>query len=167
MPDPDGPADDRAARDPSRGPARDLVPGAYDRFAPRRARVVSLVLAIGVLVLCAWLAFFVVGRVEWWDRAGFLAVGAAIAVFLQRQASVRADPSPRALRVRNLGAARTVPWEEIDQVRWGGGLPWVQLDLADGETLGVMAVQRADGAFADAEAARLATLAAAHGRRGP
>ena len=42
----------------------------------------------------------------------------------------------------------------------------MQLDLADGETLGVMAVQRADGASADAEAARLAALAAAHGRGG-
>lgn len=161
MPDPTDPArpdDDRAGRAP--------VPGAYARFTARRARVVSVVVAVGVLVMSAWLAFFVVGRVEWWDRAGFLAVGVAIAWFLQRQATVRADPSPAALRVRNLGAARTVPWEDIDQVRWGGGLPWVQLDLADGETLGVMAVQRADGASADAEAARLAALAAAHGRGG-
>lgn len=146
-------------------PPAPTPPGAYARFAPRRVRAVSWVLAAAVMVMCAWLAFFVVGRVEWWDRAGFLLVGAAIAAFLVRQATVRADPSPTALRVRNLGGARTVAWEDISQVRWGGGLPWVQLDLDDGETLGVMAVQRADGASADAEAARLAALAAAHGRR--
>lgn len=139
--------------------------GAYASFGARRVKPVSWALAVAVVVLCAWLAFFVVGRVEWWDRAGFLVVGLAIAAFLVRQATVRADPSPTALRVRNLGGARTVAWEEISEVRWGGGLPWVQLDLHDGETLGVMAVQRADGASADAEAARLAALAAAHGRR--
>lgn len=139
--------------------------GAYARFRPRRVRGISWVLAVAVVVLCAWLAFFVVGRVEWWDRAGFLVVGVATAAFLVRQATVRADPSPTALRVRNLGGARTVAWGEISQVRWGGGLPWVQLDLDDGETLGVMAVQRADGPSANAEAARLAALAAAHGRR--
>jgi hypothetical protein len=38
----------------------------------------------------------------------------------------------------------------------------VQLDLADGDTLAVMGIQRADGAFAESEARRLATLVALH-----
>ena len=47
-------------------------------------------------------------------------------------------------------------------MRFGSGRPWVQLDLADGDTLAVMGIQRADGACADAEARRLATLVAQH-----
>jgi len=37
----------------------------------------------------------------------------------------------------------------------------VMLDLSDGDVLAVMAIQRADGAYAQAEARRLATLVAA------
>ncbi len=139
----------------------------YARFAPRRARVVSLVLAVGVMVMCVALAFFVTGVVQWWDRAGFLVVGALIAWFLYRQATVRADPTREGLTVRNLFDVRTVPWGDVLEVRYGGGRPWASLELEDGDTLGVMAVQRADGATAEAEASRLAALAAAHGRRAP
>jgi hypothetical protein len=46
-------------------------------------------------------------------------------------------------------------------VRFGDGDPWVMLDLRDGDVLAVMAIQRADGAYAQAEARRLATLVAA------
>lgn len=139
----------------------------YASFTARRARVVSLVLAVGVMLMCVALAFLVTGVVKWWDRAGFLAVGAIIAWFLYRQATVRADPTREGLTVRNLFDVRTVPWSDVLEVRYGGGRPWVQLELEDGDTLGVMAVQRADGAIADAEASRLAALASAHGRRTP
>ena len=47
---------------------------------------------------------------------------------------------------------------------FGGGEPWVTLDLADGDTLAVMAIQRADGEDAVAEARRLATLVDVHSR---
>lgn len=142
-------------------------PDPYASFTARRARVVSLVLAVGVVLMCVALAFLVTGVVKWWDRAGFLAVGAIIAWFLYRQATVRADPTREGLTVRNLFDVRTVPWTDVLEVRYGGGRPWVQLELEDGDTLGVMAVQRADGATADAEASRLAALASAHGRRTP
>ena len=146
------------------------VPGpageAYAPFQPRRGPVVSVVLAVAVGAMSLGLALFVTGRVEWWDRAGFVLFGAAVVWFLQRQATVRADPTPTHLRVRNLVHTRTVAWSEVTDVHFGGGRPWVQLDLADGDTLAVMGVQRADGASADAQAARLAALAAAHGPSG-
>ena len=151
------------------GPAGELPgpPGeAYAPFRPRRGPLVSVVLAVAVGAMSIGLALFVAGRVEWWDRAGFLAFGAAVVWFLQRQATVRADPTPTHLTVRNLVHTRTVAWSEVTDVHFGGGRPWVQLDLADGDTLAVMGVQRADGAAADAQAARLAALAAAHGPSG-
>lgn len=160
---------------PSAGPGAGPGPGtgsgppadAYAPFQARRGPLVATVLGVGVALLCAWLALFVAGPVTWWDRAGFLVVGAPIVWFLHRQATVRADPTPTALTVRNLVHTRTVAWSEVTAVHFGGGRPWVQLDLADGDTLAVMGVQRADGPSATSEASRLATLAAAHGRPPP
>ena len=66
-------------------------------------------------------------------------------------------PQPRA-------RDRELAWAQVVAVRFGGGDPWVTLDLDDGEVLAVMAIQRADGARGEAEARRLATLVAAHTR---
>ena len=43
-------------------------------------------------------------------------------------------------------------------MEFGGGEPWVTLDLDDTDTVAVMAIQRADGATAMTEAQRLAGL---------
>lgn len=139
------------------------VSGPYAPFRPRRGPLVAVVIALGVAVMSMWLAFFLAGPVQWGDRAGFLGVGAAIVWFLYRQATVRAEPTRSGLLVRNLVHTRTIAWEEVTDVRFGGGRPWVQLELTDGDVLAVMGVQRADGPSAVAEASRLATLAAAGG----
>ncbi len=140
--------------------------GPYAPFTARRGPVVAVVLAAAVAAMSVGLALFVTGTVRWWDRAGFLVVGAAVVWFLYRQATVRAVPTPSGLTVRNLVHTRTVAWEDVVDVRFGGGRPWVQLELTDGDVLAVMGVQRADGPSADAEAARLATLVAAGTRSG-
>lgn len=141
--------------------------GAYAPFRPRRGPAVSVVVAVGVAAMSIWLATSVAGRVVWWDRAGFLLVGGGVVWFLYRQATVRAVPSPAGLRVRNLVRTTTIGWEQVTDVHFGGGRPWVQLDLDDGDVLAVMAVQRADGPRSEAEASRLATLVAAHGTTRP
>lgn len=66
------------------------------------------------------------------------------------------------LRVRNLILTQTLPWSEIEDVRFGGGEPWVMIEMAEGESVSVMAIQRADGPAGVAEAARLAALVDAH-----
>jgi hypothetical protein len=66
--------------------------------------------------------------------------------------------------VVNLFHSRHLDWAEVVAVRFGGGAPWVMLDLDDGDELAVMGIQRADGAFTQAEARRLATLVALHSR---
>jgi hypothetical protein len=93
---------------------------------------------------------------------GILGFGVAAAWVLHRMAAVRADPDPDGLTVRNILWTRRVAWPEIVSVRFGPDRPWVQLDLADGDTLAVMGVQRADGERATAEARRMATLVARH-----
>ena len=141
-------------------------PDLYRPFRPRAARVVSGVLAVAVLammVAIAWLLPEVApGRQSVLDRAGIVGFGVLVAWFLVRQANVRADPDAQGLTVRNLVVTRRVAWPEVVSVRFGHGRPWVQLDLADGDTLAVMAVQAADGARARAEARRMATLVARH-----
>lgn len=140
----------------------------YAPFRPRLARAVSLALAVIVTGLTAALVLSlpaVAGEAYTpADRAGIALVGLAIAWFCWRQASVRAAVDARGVRVRNLMLSRELDWAEIVSVRFGEGRPWVQLDLADGDTLAVMGIQRADGAFAVGEARRLATLVALHTR---
>ncbi|MEJ5944714.1 PH domain-containing protein [Pseudokineococcus basanitobsidens] len=134
-------------------------------FAPRRARAVAWVVAV-LAVVGALLLTVLVPDVAAGDRVGFLVVGALVAAFMARQAGVRAVPDEEGLAVRNLFLSRRLAWAEVVEVRLGDGQPWVQLDLSDGDVLAVMAVQRADGASADAEARRLATLVALHSPRG-
>ncbi len=101
---------------------------------------------------------------RWYDRLAVLLVSAAIGWVLVRFARVRLMPAEHCLVVQNFLLSRTLDWAEVVNVRFGGGGPWVVLDLADGDTLAVMAVQRSDGAYAEAEARRLATLVALHSR---
>ncbi|ASR56713.1 hypothetical protein CBP52_04525 [Cellulomonas sp. PSBB021] len=97
------------------------------------------------------------------DVASFAVFALAIVWFCWRQASVRAVPDEDGLTVRNLLVTTRLTWAQVVAVRFGDS-PWVQLDLADGDTLAVMGIQRADGELARAQARRLATLVAARTR---
>ena len=57
---------------------------------------------------------------------------------------------------------RRVTWDEVVEVRFPEGAPWVTLELDDSDDLAVMAIQRADGDRARGEARRLARLVARH-----
>ncbi len=139
-------------------------PGAPDDgrpFRPRLARWVTL--AIGVVALLLTVVLVVALReLHWTDRTGFAVVGLLVVWFCWREAAVVARPDDDGLTVRNLLVVRRLTWAEVVDVRFGEGRPWVQLDLADGDTLAVMAIQRADGTTALQEARRLATLVARH-----
>jgi hypothetical protein len=143
----------------------------YAPFRPRSARVVAAVLAVAVLVGFGALALVVTDnaaiRTSTGDRLSILGLALAICWFCYRQATVRAVPDHGGLAVRNLVLSRRVEWTEVVSVRFGEGRPWVQLDLADGDTLAVMGIQRADGVFARGESRRLATLVALHEAPGP
>lgn len=143
---------------------------AYATFRPRRSRIVSISMAIAVVVVFAIVAFTIPqGGVTGWntpDSVAMIVFGVAVAGFLLRYALVRATPSPAGLHVQNLIVSRDIEWAEIVNVQFGGGAPWLVLELSDTETLAVMAVQRSDGEFATAEARRLAALVEANNRRG-
>jgi hypothetical protein len=133
-----------------------------------RGRRVATTLAVAQAVVFGGIALVPPGRdslgLGWADRLGFLLVGAAVGWVLSRFAGVRADATEAGLRVRNLVVRRDLEWAQVVEVRFPDGDPWVTLDLSDGDTLPVMAIQRADGARGRSEASRLSTLVALHSR---
>ena len=133
-------------------------------FAPRRGKVVPAVLAVAAVVLFLAVAVLVPEKYQLVDRIAFAGMGLAIAALLLRYVTIRAVPQDDGLFVRNIGAGQLVPWEEIEAVRFSDGMPWVRLDLADGDEQAVMAIQRADGPRSVQEAQRLSDLVAAHQR---
>ncbi|WP_168581269.1 PH domain-containing protein [Gephyromycinifex aptenodytis] len=141
----------------------------YALIRPRRGRVVAYVAAVVVFATFLLGAIIVPGQEgqkdDWAisDRLLIAAIGAAIAWFLWRLGSIRATPSKQGLVVRNLLLTRTLAWDEIVRMQFGGGAPWASLDLADTDTVAVMALQKADGEYGRAEAARLAALIQHHG----
>ncbi|WP_265446833.1 PH domain-containing protein [Flexivirga meconopsidis] len=139
---------------------------AYATFRPRRSRIVSIVAAVATVVVFAIVGIQVPrGGENGWsgqDSVALVVFGVAIALFLLRYALVHAKPTESGLHVQNLISSRDIPWAEIVNVQFGGGPPWLILELADTETLSVMAVQRSDGDRAMAEAQRLAALVDAH-----
>jgi hypothetical protein len=130
-------------------------------FRPRRARAVAVSVAVVSVVLFGGLGALVPTAGPP-DRVGIAAFGVAIAWFMWRYASLAAVPSATGLRVRNLLTTRDLDWAEIVSVHLQVGAPWVTLDLDDGDSLAVMAIQKADGERGRAEASRLAGLVAAH-----
>ncbi|GGB33219.1 hypothetical protein GCM10011492_24770 [Flexivirga endophytica] len=142
---------------------------AYATFRPRRSRYVSIGTAIAVVVVFGITAFTIPrGGVTGWsgvDSAAMFVFGLAVAGFLLRYALVRATPTKEGLHVQNLIVSRDIAWAQVVNVQFGGGAPWLVLELDDTDTLAVMAVQRSDGDFANAEARRMAALVEAHNRR--
>jgi len=131
-------------------------------FRPRGARVVGRALAGAIVVGAAFVLVVSPGR----PGIGFalpdtvaLCVVVGLAVWLLlRHAGVLAVVSREGIVVRNLVRTRALAWAQVEAVRLAPGQPWVTLDLTDGTTLAVMAVQASDGARGRAEARRLATL---------
>jgi hypothetical protein len=130
-------------------------------FRPQRARIVATAVGVVAVVLFGAIGAFVPDAGVA-DRVAIAAFGLAIAGLMWRYATLAAVPLPEGLRVRNLLTTRTLEWGEIVGVHLQVGAPWVSLDLDDGDTLAVMAVQKADGERGRAEASRLARLVDAH-----
>lgn len=132
---------------------------------PHLARVVSVVLAVLVVLGAVGLIFGLpaIGQpLTLTDHVGIVAVTVLICWFLYRQATVAAVPDATGLTVRNLFTSRRLEWAQIVSVRFGQDRPWGYLDLDDGESVPVMALQQADGERGRALARRLATLVALH-----
>lgn len=142
-----------------------LPPELLRPFRPRAARwVASVLFVLTVLALPTLLVVMAVNELSMsaGDAVGFTLTAVLLAWLCFRQAAVRAVPDQTGLTVRNFVKVRRLAWEEIVAVRFGENHPWAQLDVSDGTSLAVMAVQTADGAYGRREAGRLAALVQLH-----
>lgn len=124
---------------------------------PRAVRVAAYLSAVVVM------AGMVAGAVmitsfHWGGRFGLLAVGVLVFLFCHLEASVTVTARPEVLEVRNLMRTRTLEWAEVIGISFPMGDPWAHLDLADGSTLALQAIQRYDGDRAIAAAHLLLRL---------
>jgi Bacterial PH domain len=97
------------------------------------------------------------------DRVAFLGCAVVATVAIHRLADVRAVATAEGLTVVNWARRRRLGWVEIVGVRLAPGDPWLQLDVSDGTTLAVMAIQAADGARAKALALEVAAAVTTYG----
>ena len=150
---------------PDLAPAAPPLPPLPVVFRPRRARIVPLVLAVVVFALVTAVAMILPGGPRGFgvvDRIGVFAVGAIVAGFLCVMARPRLVAEESGLTVVNLLHTRVLEWPEVVRVGFRRGDPWVLLDLADGDTLAVMAIQANDGDRALRSVRTLRALVAAH-----
>lgn len=140
----------------------------YAVFRPRRGPLVARLCAAAVVIVLSGVAWFAPwgGEVGWTvvDRVLLVLFSLLVGAGLWRFSVIRAVPTRDGLTIVNLVRTRTVEWAEILRVSFSGGSPWVLLELSDTDEVAVMGIQRADGAFARAEAARLAALVEHHSR---
>lgn len=130
---------------------------------PRMVRILGY--PTGLIVLAGTVVFAVImPAFSLFGRLGLVVIGLAALLFCHLEARVRLIAAPRTLTVRNLMRSRTLEWAQIIGVSFPMGDPWAHLDLADGSTLGLMALQRADGRRAVADAHRLAALVEERGQ---
>ncbi len=129
-------------------------------FRPRRGRIVPYGLAVAVFVILSLVAAALPAGWGLLDRLGVFLTGAAVAGFLCVMARPRLVAEERGLTVVNPFRARFLEWPEVVRVGFRRGDPWVLLDLADGDTLAVMAIQANDGERAIAAVRQLRQLVA-------
>ncbi|GAB2624582.1 PH domain-containing protein [Pseudactinotalea suaedae] len=140
------------------------MPTAERVFRPRFTVVVCVVISLAFVAGAAFLLLTLAG-LESDHTADALAI-VIITVIAVLTCWVlgrpRAVADREGIAVRNPILSRYVAWEEIVAVRFGRHDPWVLLDLADGSSHPVLAVQAADGARARRDADWLRRRVAAH-----
>jgi Bacterial PH domain len=102
------------------------------------------------------------------DQVSMVLLGLFIGggVLLLARPRVRADAT--GIEVRNVGATRWLPWDQVERIAFPDSASWARVDLPDDEYLPVMAIQAVDGQYAVDGITRIRALhAAARSHRTP
>lgn len=130
---------------PPTPPLSDVPPPLPWTYTPRRTRMAAYTVAVGVLVVLTVTGLVMqrFGPQIWGvgDTVGLIGTAVVIAAGALAVARPRLDCDERGCVVVNLVTTRALEWEEIVHVSFRPGDPWITLDLADGRTWPVMALQ--------------------------
>ena len=133
---------------------------------PRAVRVAAYLSA--VIVMAGMIGGAVmITSFQWGGRIALLVVGVLVFFFCHLEASVKVTARAVQLEVRNLMRTRTLEWPEVLGISFPMGDPWAHLDLADGHTHPLNAIQRYDGKRAIAAAHQLQALIRERGEAPP
>lgn len=97
------------------------------------------------------------------QRVTLLAFFGTVLYLLYRMGTVRVTAYDDGLQVRNVFRSYRYPWTDVKALRFNAGDPWLQLFDAEGNRLGILAVQASEGPRATEAAKHLATVARSHG----
>lgn len=97
------------------------------------------------------------------QRVTLLAFFGTVLYLLYRLGTVRVTAYDDGLQVRNVFRSYRYPWTDVKALRFNAGDPWLQLFDAEGNRLGILAVQASEGPRATAAAKHLAAVARSHG----
>ena len=140
--------------------------GAVVRARPQRLRVVCWVSAVLIVGLFALIATALRGQTEGGgsfavgDQAAMVGLGVLAAAGVLAMSRPRLEADARGVRIRNIVGGYRLPWSVVRAVRFDDHSPWASLELADDDTVAVMAVQAVDRAYAVTAVRRLRALLA-------
>lgn len=133
-------------------------------YRPLGARMVSGVAAVCIVgtatFLWLMLPSHVRGEFGWLDRVTMVACFAGMVGVLYGVFRTRATASVRGLTVTNGYRRHEFHWAEVVSISLTPHRPWAVVDLADGSTMAVMALQSSDGPRASRAAHEIAGLIA-------
>ena len=98
------------------------------------------------------------------SRLGVVGVGVVAVFVLHRLAAVRVVATDDGVLVVNVIGRRQLEWAEIVGVRLLRDDAWMMLDLADGQSLAAMGVQKSEGQYAQEQAREFAQMVQEHTR---
>jgi hypothetical protein len=137
-----------AGSEPPRPPAAPL-PSLPHTWRPMGVRYAVVGFGSMLFIVCAaaWLGFddSLRERFDVLQRLTVLAMGAGLVACGWALARARVTAEMESLVVVNGFRTRHLAWEQVLAIHLPEGAPWATLDLADGTTISVMALQGSDG----------------------
>src|SRR4051794_28947036 len=147
-----------------------MTPRPVWSFRPWVIAMMAIAMGLSLIAVFAviWFRFSAESRAtfDWFQRLTLLAFFGAVLWILYRMATVRVSAYDDELRIRNVFRSYRYPWANVKGLRFSPGDPWLQLFDAEGNRLGVLAVQASEGARASRAAKELAAVARSHGASG-
>lgn len=127
------------------------APAAPERVVVRPVRLTRVCRVAAALIVVAFAGVAVSlrsgGQADLFgvaDQIAMIGLGllGGLAVLSLTRARVEADVT--GIRVRNVLGEKVLPWQVVTAVRLDDGAPWASLDLADDDTVALLAVQAND-----------------------